>query len=84
MIDKNFDSYRISDVLMSSYKLIWDDFCSWLLEILKPGYGIIHHPNILHGDSQNTGRHTRISIEIRIFNTKKYKIREIFNKNFYY
>ena len=39
LIDKNFDSYRISDVLMSSYKLIWDDFCSWLLEILKPGYG---------------------------------------------
>ena len=39
LIEKNFDSYRISDVLMSSYKLIWDDFCSWLLEILKPGYG---------------------------------------------
>ena len=39
LIDKNFDSYRISDVLMSSYKLIWDDFCSWLLEILKPSYG---------------------------------------------
>ena len=38
LIDKNFDNYRISDVLMSSYKLIWDDFCSWLLEILKPGY----------------------------------------------
>ena len=39
LIDKNFNNYRISDVLMSSYKLIWDDFCSWLLEILKPGYG---------------------------------------------
>ena len=39
LIDKNFDNYRISDVLMSSYKLMWDDFCSWLLEILKPGYG---------------------------------------------
>ena len=38
-IDSNFESYRISDVLMSSYKLIWDDFCSWLLEILKPEYG---------------------------------------------
>ena len=38
-IDGNFESYRISDVLMSSYKLIWDDFCSWLLEILKPEYG---------------------------------------------
>ena len=39
LINKNFDNYRISDVLMSSYKLIWDDFCSWLLEILKPNYG---------------------------------------------
>jgi valyl-tRNA synthetase len=38
-IDSNFESYRISDVLMSSYKLIWDDFCSWFLEILKPEYG---------------------------------------------
>ena len=38
-IDGNFENYRISDVLMSSYKLIWDDFCSWLLEILKPEYG---------------------------------------------
>ena len=39
LIDKNFNNYRISDVLMSSYRLIWDDFCSWLLEILKPNYG---------------------------------------------
>ena len=39
LINKNFDSYRISDVLMSSYRLIWDDFCSWLLEIIKPDYG---------------------------------------------
>src|SRR5210317_1338127 len=39
LINKNFDNYRISDVLMSSYKLIWDDFCSLLLEIIKPDYG---------------------------------------------
>ncbi|MDG2475423.1 MAG: valine--tRNA ligase [Flavobacteriaceae bacterium] len=39
LINKNFDNYRISDVLMSSYRLIWDDFCSWLLEIVKPDYG---------------------------------------------
>ncbi|MDC2995767.1 valine--tRNA ligase [Flavobacteriaceae bacterium] len=39
LIDKNFNNFRISDVLMSSYRLIWDDFCSWLLEILKPNYG---------------------------------------------
>ncbi len=37
-IEKNFDSYRISDALMATYKLIWDDFCSWYLEIIKPAY----------------------------------------------
>ena len=39
IIDNHFEKYRISDALMSVYKLIWDDFCSWLLEILKPNYG---------------------------------------------
>ena len=39
LIDKNFNNYRISDVLMSSYRLIWDDFCSWYLEGIKPIYG---------------------------------------------
>ncbi|MAU73445.1 MAG: valine--tRNA ligase [Flavobacteriaceae bacterium] len=39
LINKNFENYRISDVLMSSYRLVWDDFCSWLLEILKPDFG---------------------------------------------
>ena len=38
-IDDHFDKYRISDALMATYKLIWDDFCSWLLEIVKPDYG---------------------------------------------
>ena len=38
-VNKNFDKYRISDSLMSVYKLIWDDFCSWFLEIVKPSYG---------------------------------------------
>ena len=37
-IEQNFDKYRISDSLMSVYKLIWDDFCSWYLEIVKPPY----------------------------------------------
>ncbi|MBW8051291.1 MAG: valine--tRNA ligase [Cytophagales bacterium] len=35
-IDDHFSKYRISDALMSTYKLIWDDFCSWYLEIVKP------------------------------------------------
>ena len=38
-VDENFDKYRISDALMSIYKLVWDDFCSWLLELVKPAYG---------------------------------------------
>jgi valyl-tRNA synthetase len=37
-IEDHFTKYRISDALMSTYKIIWDDFCSWLLEMVKPGY----------------------------------------------
>ena len=39
LINKNYDNYRISDVLMSSYRLVWDDYCSWLLESVKPNFG---------------------------------------------
>ena len=38
-VDDHFEKYRISDALMAVYKLIWDDFCSWLLEAVKPTYG---------------------------------------------
>ncbi len=37
-VNDHFSKYRISDALMAIYKLIWDDFCSWLLEIVKPAY----------------------------------------------
>ena len=37
-IDDHFDKFRISDALMCVYKLIWDDFCSVLLEIIKPEF----------------------------------------------
>lgn len=37
-IEDHFSKYRISDALMAIYKLVWDDFCSWLLEMIKPGY----------------------------------------------
>ena len=40
-IEKNFNDYRISDALMATYKLIWDNFCSWYLEMVKPAY---QHP----------------------------------------
>ncbi|MDG2153104.1 MAG: valine--tRNA ligase [Crocinitomicaceae bacterium] len=33
-----YDQYKISEALMATYKLVWDDFCSWYLEIVKPGY----------------------------------------------
>ncbi len=39
LVDENFQKYRISDSLMCIYKLIWEDFCSWLLELIKPNYG---------------------------------------------
>ena len=37
-IDDQFEKYRLSDALMAIYKLVWDDFCSWFLEMIKPGY----------------------------------------------
>ena len=38
-IEDHYSKYRISDALMATYKVIWDDFCSWLLEMVKPDYG---------------------------------------------
>ncbi len=37
-IEDHFSKYRISDALMAIYKLVWDDYSSWLLEIIKPAY----------------------------------------------
>ncbi|WP_026755205.1 valine--tRNA ligase [Sediminibacter sp. Hel_I_10] len=37
-IEDHYSKYRLSDVLMTAYKLVWDDFCSWLLEMIKPAY----------------------------------------------
>ena len=38
-MQKQFKSYRISDALMTIYKLFWDEFSSWYLEMIKPEYG---------------------------------------------
>lgn len=38
-IADQFEKFRISDALHLLYKLIWDDFCSWYLEAIKPNYG---------------------------------------------
>ena len=40
-IEDNFEKYRLSEALMATYKLVWDDFCSWFLEMIKPAY---QHP----------------------------------------
>lgn len=37
-IEDHFSKFRISDALMATYKLVWDDFCSWYLEMIKPAY----------------------------------------------
>ena len=38
-IDESYIKYRISEALMGTYRLVWDDFCSWYLEMVKPNYG---------------------------------------------
>ncbi|MEG9327990.1 valine--tRNA ligase [Salinimicrobium catena] len=38
-IEDHYKKYRMSDALMATYKLVWDDYCSWLLEMVKPPFG---------------------------------------------
>lgn len=40
-INEAYDKFKISEALMLTYKLVWDDFCAWYLEMIKPGY---QHP----------------------------------------
>jgi valyl-tRNA synthetase len=38
IINDLMNKFKISEALMAIYKLVWDDFCSWYLEMIKPGY----------------------------------------------
>jgi valyl-tRNA synthetase len=38
LINDSYNKYRISEALMITYKLFWDDYCAWYLEMIKPGY----------------------------------------------
>ncbi len=37
-INDHFEKFRISDALMTTYRLVWDEFCSWYLEMVKPDF----------------------------------------------
>ena len=37
-VEDNYSKFRISDALMTIYKLFWDDYCAWYLEAVKPSY----------------------------------------------
>ena len=39
LLNDHYAKYRMSDALMCTYKLIWDDFCAWYLEIVNPAMG---------------------------------------------
>jgi valyl-tRNA synthetase len=38
ILDDHYSKFRLSDALMTTYKLVWNDFCSWYLEMVKPEY----------------------------------------------
>lgn len=38
-LNDHFGKFRMSDALMTVYKLVWDDFCAWYLEMVKPEFG---------------------------------------------
>nr|MCU0368009.1 class I tRNA ligase family protein [Cyclobacteriaceae bacterium] len=46
-LEDHYSKFRISDALLTTYKLIWDDFCAWYLEMVKPEYGKPIHKNTL-------------------------------------
>ena len=37
-VEDHYSKFRISDALMTIYKLFWDDYCSWYLELIKPAF----------------------------------------------
>ena len=39
LVEDHYSKFRISDALMTIYKLFWDDYCSWYLEAIKPAFG---------------------------------------------
>jgi len=55
-IERYFADFRISDALSGVYKLIWDDYCSWYLEMIKPPYGQPIHPSSLERAEANLER----------------------------
>ena len=38
-LEGQFAEFRLSEALMTTYRLVWDDFCSWYLELIKPPFG---------------------------------------------
>jgi valyl-tRNA synthetase len=45
-LDVQFKEFRLSEALKTLYSLIWDDFCSWYLEWVKPGFEQPIHPDV--------------------------------------
>ena len=46
-LEDHYSKFRISDALLTTYKLIWDDFCAWYLEMVKPEFGKPIHKETL-------------------------------------
>ena len=38
-LESQYSEFRLSEALMTSYRLVWEEFCSWYLELVKPVYG---------------------------------------------
>ena len=38
-LESQYSEFRLSEALMTSYRLVWEEFCSWYLELIKPPYG---------------------------------------------
>ena len=59
-LDEQFKAYRISEALMSVYRLFWDEFSAWYLEMVKPAY--------INGEAQPIDKET-MNATLRFFDT---------------
>jgi valyl-tRNA synthetase len=51
-LNDDYDKFRINEALMNTYKLVWDDFCAWYLEMAKPPYGTSIHQETLNATTR--------------------------------
>ena len=78
----NLKNYKTDNKYISrTFKNSYIKKFNFIRPNLKKGQALIHHPNLIHGGNVNLGTQTRVSIEIRFFDKKKFDINKSFDNS---